>query len=95
MSYVTDLVFIAKRRSDVTAFQEAFEQHQGYRPFPLGSADHCTSLSVFHIGVDHMNRVLFDWLKVGPPEGWARGTVLYMHEEDEDEPDITVWPKLP
>ena len=62
MSYVTDLVFIAVTGQDATAFQDAFEQHQKYRPHPLGSTDHCTSLWVFHIGVDYMNPDLYAWL---------------------------------
>lgn len=92
VSFVTDLVFIATTSRDATAFQDAFEQHQKYRPHPLDSADHCTSLWVFHIGVDYMNPDLYAWLKIGPPEGWTRGTVLFMHGECDEDPDITVWP---
>lgn len=90
MSYVTDLVFIARRRSDVTVFQDAVEKSKAYRPLPLESGDHCTSLFVFHLGVDYMDRDLRDWLTA---HSWGTGTVLYMHGEDEDEPDITTWQK--
>lgn len=92
MSLVTDLVFIATCGQDATAFQNAVQQHQGYWPFPLDSADHCTSLWVFHIGVDYMKPELYEWLKAGPATGWSRDTVLYLSEETVSGADITVWP---
>lgn len=94
MSYVTDLVFIAVTSRDAATFQDVVEQHQHYRVEPVDSADHCTSLWVFHIGVDYMNPDLYTWLKAGPPGGWTRGTVLLLHRECDDDPDITVWPPI-
>lgn len=88
MSYVTDLVFIAANSPDATQFQDAVNQHQGYRPIPLESGDHCTSLFVFHLGVDYMRQELRDWL-VG--QAWSNGTVLYVHGEDDPGPEIRTW----
>lgn len=95
MSYVTDLVFIARSIEDATAFRDAFERYQGARPDNIPSAGRCTNLYVFHLGVNYMEPELREWLTTTT---WRDGTTLWLEGEDLtgegiEAPTIIVWPR--
>lgn len=91
MSYVADLVFMARDREDATEFQDQVERHQGYRPQPAEPGDHCTLLHVFHLGVDYMQPELRAWLESPERVEASRGvTMLYLEGEDDETPTVIV-----
>lgn len=94
MSLVTNLVFVLPFGPEQAKWQRLFEAHflsaSAYEAEPakcMGSK--VSSAVVYHIGANYLPR---DFVDNVLNEDWPDGTVLWLHREQEDAPDVTVWP---
>jgi hypothetical protein len=95
MSVVTDVVFVTPDREAAKRFEDIFER------FPHGRWDNTwrpaqsesdgTKISgtcVYHLGVNYLHWKFAEAVRA---QNWPAGTVLYVYDEDDDAPRVTVW----
>jgi len=93
MTNVTTIVFITEHQSEEKRFQELFGLYYshmgaGYIPYPVrDSGPNCVSTKVFFLGVPYAGPALMRALR---EERWGDGTVLYIHEENHEGPEVHV-----
>lgn len=101
MSYVTDLVFVYPADADdwretddqngpyCEAFEDMFARHHyAVRPTEEGPGKP-SGTAVYHVGVNYLRQELIDEIR---RQSWPDGTVLYLFDEHDDSPKVTVWP---
>ena len=94
MARVTDVVFIYPDGGDnevgrCERFEELVTLHTGRTPTPLRDTGIKAAWSaMYFLGVNYLLSDLEDALLSEP---WPRGTVLYLRNEGEDVPSVTVF----